>query len=158
VWILGHSSRPRRISSSASEAWAPSVSCSSRLGESGIRLVRVKAGSLMDRGTERQAQSESPPLARGWPTSSGPSGANPSAFNVGRAMGHSRSTLVDQERNMSSNCRFESVGIQFDSLPAGAFGPNQMSTEPSAFCWSSAPLDARLARLTPLVNACVCRS
>jgi hypothetical protein len=50
------------------------------------------------------------------------------------------------------------IGTQFDSLPAGAFGPNQMSTDPSMFFFTSEALEARLARSTPLISAWVSRS
>src|SRR6266850_1106164 len=71
----------------------------------------------------------------------------------------SNSALVGAySRNISSNLRAGSVGTQFDSLPAGAFGPKYRSTEPFAFFCTSALFDARLARLTFLISAWVCRS
>src|SRR4029077_5386471 len=71
----------------------------------------------------------------------------------------SNSALVGAySRNISSNLRAGSVGTQFDSLPAGAFGPKYRSTEPFAFFCTSALFDARLARSTFLIRAWVCRS
>src|SRR5262249_37243531 len=61
-------------------------------------------------------------------------------------------------RNMSSKRRSGAVGTQFASLPSGAFGPNHTSTEPPAFFFRSAALEARLARSMPLISACVSRS
>ena len=48
--------------------------------------------------------------------------------------------------------------IQLDSIPSGASGANQRSTEPSAFSIRSGILDARLDHGMSRINACVSRS